>query len=161
MPEYALQGKAEMGDYFFLSLFDVYTVDSVTVCVVMDKTCVLMFVLECVCVCVCLKQSVLFWEEARQAAGWNWREWLWPSDKIKSKVFSVSIVFSTLLHIVSSQPNFPSLLYLFLPSALQNRAAKKKFFICFPPFSSFVVPNHLQSKTVMAHIVQCMWFGQT
>lgn len=52
MPEYALQGKAEMGDYFFLSLFDVFTVDCVTLCVVMDKTCVLIFVLECVRVCV-------------------------------------------------------------------------------------------------------------
>lgn len=25
MPEYALQEKADMGDYFFLSLFDVFT----------------------------------------------------------------------------------------------------------------------------------------
>lgn len=88
----------------------------VTLCVAMGKTRVLLFVSMSVCV-FWSGPLPLCWGRVRQAAGRNWREWLWPSDKIKSKVFSVSIVFSALLHFLSSQPHFPSatpsLLYLF------------------------------------------------
>lgn len=115
MPEYALQGNAGMG----VSLFDVFTADCVTLCVVMDTTCALMFVLES----VRLKESVPL---LRRSEAGSW---------LKLKGMTVTFgqnqeqrVFCRycFLHILSSQPDFLSLLYLFLPSALQNSAAKKK-----------------------------------
>lgn len=78
----------------FVSLFLMFSHFDCVSCGSLWARRVLMFILRVFfCVCVCFP---ICWGKARQAAGRNWREWLWPSDKIKSKVFSAFIVFTFL-----------------------------------------------------------------